>query len=225
MNEVHECCVFKWACRTVYLAIHSTNTVCKWLILTKKVVLYDWPAKMTVSNTRFTNSSWQNFIEHVYISKRTYVSTEKRDLPTWREPRIGRCGIVRRRWRRCQRREYSVTNLHGHPSRIAFSQVRARMEIRKWRFRQPEKLLIRHLPFSRFVREIEQDYMEAPRFKAEAINALHYAAESYLVRIFEDANLIARHAKGITHSSCASYPWWVRVAIHQIDVLFTRLCS
>ena len=40
--------------------------------------------------------------------------------------------------------------------------------------------------------------MEAPRFKLEGINALHYAAESYLVRIFEDTNLIARHAKRST---------------------------
>ena len=76
--------------------------------------------------------------------------------------------------------------------------TRARMEIRKWRFRQPEKLLIRRLPFSRLVREIAEDYMEAPRFKPEAINALHYAAESYLVRIFADSKLIARHAKRIT---------------------------
>ena len=40
--------------------------------------------------------------------------------------------------------------------------------------------------------------MEVPRFNSEVINALHYAAESYLVRIFEDAILIARHAKRIT---------------------------
>ena len=75
--------------------------------------------------------------------------------------------------------------------------TRARIEIREWRFRQPKELLIRHLPFSRLMREIAEDYMQAPRFNPEAINALHYAAESYLVRIFEDANLISRHAKQI----------------------------
>ena len=76
--------------------------------------------------------------------------------------------------------------------------TRARMEIRKPRFLQPEELFIRRLPFSRLGGEIAEDYMEALRFKPEAINALHYAAESYLVRVFEDTNLIARHAKCIT---------------------------
>ena len=84
------------------------------------------------------------------------------------------------------------------PAASLSAETRARMEIPKWRFRQPEKLLIRRLPLSRLEREIAEDYMEAPRFKPEAINALHYAAESYLVRIFEDTNLIARHAKRIT---------------------------
>ncbi len=51
--------------------------------------------------------------------------------------------------------------------------TRARMEIRKWRYRLPEKLLIRRLPFQRFVREIAQEYMHGPRFKPAAIEALH----------------------------------------------------
>ena len=76
--------------------------------------------------------------------------------------------------------------------------TRARMEIRKWRYREPERLLIRRLPFARLVREIAEDFMAAPRFKPQAIEALHYAAESYLVKMFEDANLLARHAKRIT---------------------------
>ena len=76
--------------------------------------------------------------------------------------------------------------------------TRAQMEIRKWRFRLPERLLIRRLPFSRLVREIAQDYMAAPRFRAQAIEALHYAAESHLVKLFEDANLLAHHAKRVT---------------------------
>ena len=47
--------------------------------------------------------------------------------------------------------------------------TRARMEIRKWRFRLPERLLIHRLPFGRLVREIAQDFMAAPRFQAQAI--------------------------------------------------------
>ena len=57
---------------------------------------------------------------------------------------------------------------------------------------------LKRFPFSRIVREIAQDFMEAPRFKTEAISALQYAAESYLVRIFEDTHLIARYARRVT---------------------------
>ncbi len=72
------------------------------------------------------------------------------------------------------------------------------MEIRKWRFRLPERLLIRRLPFQRLEREIAQGYIAAPSFKPETIEAMHYAAEVHLVRLFEDAKLLARHAKRIT---------------------------
>ena len=72
------------------------------------------------------------------------------------------------------------------------------MEIRKWRYREPEKLLIRRLPFARLVREVAQDFMAAPRFQQKAIEALQYAAESHLVKLYEDANLLAKHAKRIT---------------------------
>ena len=40
--------------------------------------------------------------------------------------------------------------------------------------------------------------MAAPRFQAAAIEALQYAAESHLVKLFEDAILFARNAKFIT---------------------------
>ena len=38
----------------------------------------------------------------------------------------------------------------------------------------------------------------APRFQAAVIEALQYTVESHLTKIFEDANLLARHAKRIT---------------------------
>ena len=106
-----------------------------------------------------------------------------------------------------------VSNVRGNPAgpaakapRVSASKVsapavprphrfqpctRARMEIRKWRYREHEKLLIRRLPFSRLVREIAQDFVAA-------IEALQYAAESHVVKLFEDANLLAQHAKRIT---------------------------
>ena len=76
--------------------------------------------------------------------------------------------------------------------------TRARMEIRKWRFRLPERLLIRRFPFGRLAREIVRDYMVAPRFQAQAIEALHYVAQSHLVKLFEDVNLLAHHTKRVT---------------------------
>ena len=76
--------------------------------------------------------------------------------------------------------------------------TRARMEIRNWRNRQPEKLLISHLPFERVLCEIVQDFIEAPRFQAAAIESLHYPAESHLTKLFEDVNLLGRHAKRIS---------------------------
>ncbi|XP_044352979.1 histone H3.3-like, partial [Triticum aestivum] len=63
-------------------------------------------------------------------------------------------------------------------------------EIRK--YQKGAELLIRKLPFQRLVREIGQV------FKSHAVLALQEAAEAYLVRLFEDTNLCAVHAKRVT---------------------------
>jgi histone H3/H4 len=50
------------------------------------------------------------------------------------------------------------------------------------------KLLLRKLPFARVVREIQTEFTGVPyRWQAEALLALQEAAETYLVRTFEDA--------------------------------------
>ena len=62
-------------------------------------------------------------------------------------------------------------------------------------------LLIRKLPFSRLVREITQQFTPpgvAYRFQASALLALQEAMEAALVRLFEDTNLCAIHAKRVT---------------------------
>merc|ERR1711865_630603 len=72
------------------------------------------------------------------------------------------------------------------------------------RFQRSTDLLIRKLPFARLVREIAQEpYIrgraEEPfRWTAEALMALQEASEAYLVKLFEDANLCAIHAKRVT---------------------------
>ena len=65
-------------------------------------------------------------------------------------------------------------------------------------FQKTSVLLIRKLPFQRLVREIAQDFKTDLRFQSVAILCLQEAAEAYLVRLFDDANLCAIHAKRVT---------------------------
>lgn len=80
------------------------------------------------------------------------------------------------------------------PGTVALREIR--------RYQKNTDLLIRKLPFQRLVREISQDikgyHRENLRFQSAAIGALQEAAESYLVGLFEDTNLIAMHAKRVT---------------------------
>ncbi len=75
-------------------------------------------------------------------------------------------------------------------------------------------LLIRRLPFQRLVREISREEskrldinkhrtddtekLHELRWQSTALEALHQAAEAYLVRLFEDSNLCAIHGKRVT---------------------------
>ena len=65
-------------------------------------------------------------------------------------------------------------------------------------FQKTSALLIRKLPFQRLVREIAQDYKTDLWFQSAAILCLQEAAEAYLVRLFDDANLCAIHARRVT---------------------------
>ncbi|OQR95352.1 hypothetical protein THRCLA_07948 [Thraustotheca clavata] len=74
---------------------------------------------------------------------------------------------------------------------------RTLVEIR--RYQRSTELLLRRLPFARLVREIQLNYATTQfRWQAEALLALQEAAEAHLVRVFEDANLCAIHAKRVT---------------------------
>jgi histone H3 len=63
------------------------------------------------------------------------------------------------------------------------------------RFQKSTELLIRKLPFQRLVREIAMDFQNDLRFQSSAILALQEAAEAYLIGIFEDAFVAAKHEK------------------------------
>ncbi|CAH3019339.1 unnamed protein product [Porites evermanni] len=76
--------------------------------------------------------------------------------------------------------------------------TRALMEIRH--YQKTTHLLLRKAPFMRVVREIADKfyYGEELRWQVPALMALQEAAEAFLVRLFEDANLCALHAKRVT---------------------------
>ena len=65
-------------------------------------------------------------------------------------------------------------------------------------FQKTSALLIWKLPFQRLVREITQDFKTDLRFQSAAILCLQEAAEAYLVRLFDDANLCAIHTRQVT---------------------------
>ena len=65
-------------------------------------------------------------------------------------------------------------------------------------FKGSTALLIRKLPFQRLVREIAQDFKTDLRFQSAAVLCLQEAAEAYIVRLFDDANLCAIHARRVT---------------------------
>ena len=73
------------------------------------------------------------------------------------------------------------------PGTVALREIR--------RYQKSSDLLVRKLPFQRFVREVAQDFKTECRFQSTAMLALQEAAEAYHVGLFEDTNLIAIHAK------------------------------
>ena len=76
------------------------------------------------------------------------------------------------------------------PGTVALREIR--------RYQKDTSLLIRRLPFRRLVREIAQDFKTDLLFQAAAFDALQEAAEAYLVKLFDDTNLCAIHARRIT---------------------------
>ena len=68
--------------------------------------------------------------------------------------------------------------------------------------------MIKRTPFQKLIREILQEYRICPdgpgtpsvqvRFQSTAIATLQEAAENYIVGLFEDVNLLAIHARGVT---------------------------
>ena len=101
-------------------------------------------------------------------------------------------------WTQEQKRKIHEARMQGRqvkPHRYRAGTV-ALQDIRH--FQKTSALLIRKLPFQRLVREIAQDFKTDLRFQSAAILCLQEAAEAYLVRLFDDANLCAIHARRVT---------------------------
>ena len=101
-------------------------------------------------------------------------------------------------WTKEQKRKIHEARMQGRqvkPHRYRAGTV-ALQDIRH--FQKTSALLIRKLPFQRLVREIAQDFKTDLRFQSAAILCLQEAAEAYLVRLFDDANLCAIHARRVT---------------------------
>ena len=66
------------------------------------------------------------------------------------------------------------------------------------RYQKSTELLCRKLCVARLVREVAQDFKVDLHFQATALLAIQEAMEAWLVRLMEDMNLCAIHAKCVT---------------------------
>ena len=84
------------------------------------------------------------------------------------------------------------------PGTVALREIR--------RYQKSTDLLIRKLPFQRLAREVLQDLNKpgsyprftAERFQATGLLAIQESVEAFSVRLFEDVNLCAIHARRVT---------------------------
>ena len=86
-----------------------------------------------------------------------------------------------------------IASTHRAPGMKALEEIR--------QYQSTTKLLIKKAPFARLVREICLDVCARGveiRWQSNAILAIQEASEHYLVRLFEDTNLCAIHAKRVT---------------------------
>lgn len=62
----------------------------------------------------------------------------------------------------------------------------------------PRDFEIPRKPFARLLRDIALVYLESPKFTKDALEALQFAAEDYVVNFIQDANLACKHRKSQT---------------------------
>jgi len=136
----------------------------------------------------------RNAITYTEHGRRKVVSVEDVEAALNRHTPSG--GVIRGnpKAKRCPTHGYGFSFGMGQkPHRFLPGTV----AIRKIRYYQKQSscLHIGMLPFERVVREISQDFRTDMKFSKKAVILLQYAAEHYLVKLLEDVNLNAIHAK------------------------------
>ena len=76
------------------------------------------------------------------------------------------------------------------PGQVAIREIK--------RYQKSTQFLFPLQPFQRLVREICSGLKKQVRFTSQALQALRATAESFVVGLFEDANLCAVHARRVT---------------------------
>ena len=138
-------------------------------------------------------------LEKIEVDNGGRVASHYDDRPNTKEDR--------KEFYRKHRPRYTINKATGR--RRLKSGEGALREIRKYQL--STDLLIRRLPFSRLVRELCDDMINdrrkvgnfwlhrgEVRFQSSAMEALREAAEAFIVRLMEDANLCTLHRKLIT---------------------------
>ena len=77
-----------------------------------------------------------------------------------------------------------------HPGTVALHEI--------CKYQKSTDLLLRKLPFQRFVREVTEDVHGGMRFQATALAASQEASKALLIGLSEDTNLCDIHAKRVT---------------------------
>ncbi|XP_027201889.2 histone H3.3-like [Dermatophagoides pteronyssinus] len=112
-------------------------------------------------------------------------------LSTSQQPQTpGKSRLLRSSLKNSSGEKSSTLRRRYRPGTIALREIR--------RYQSTTHQLIPRLPFQRIVREIAQSLKDTLRFQPLALEALQEAAESYLIVLFEDANLCAIHARRVT---------------------------
>lgn len=75
------------------------------------------------------------------------------------------------------------------------SKLTASMSRELYGLERCSRMQIQRSPFKRAMRGIAQNFRTNLRFKAEAVDVIQEAAETYITNLFEDAYICALHAK------------------------------